>query len=401
MRRGISPIRLLRTTVVAVLLLSPTGLPAETIETLDGLLGPGEIVYAVDADDRVLVDVNGDRPFIPASILKVFTTLLAVENLGLDTRFTTEFFRAGDALVMRGKGDPYLVSEELERIAWGLEPQIDGWVPAGIVVDNSFFARRLTIPGVGRTGNPYDAPNSATGVNFNTINVVRRKGALRSGEAQTPLTPLAAELAKRYKVTKAARINIGDQNGDAARYAGELVAAKLRERGIKIGNRVTEGRAPDAPPLYVHENSRTLAAVCRELLYHSNNYIANQVFLAVGARLEGPPASLEKGVAAAQGFIARHPPLRPIIVTEGSGLSYENRVTAPAMTALLALFEPYRYLLKEKDGVPHTTGTLAITRTLVGYLPTDTHGTVRFVIALDGSRRERRWDVVEALRQQL
>jgi hypothetical protein len=75
-----------------------------------------------------------------------------------------------------------------------------------------------------------------------------------------------------------------------------------------------------------------------------------------------------------------------ITVMEGSGLSYDNRVTAPAMAALLRLFTPYRSLLKEEDGVPHKTGTLWVTKTLVGYLDTPSHGTVRFVIALGQER---------------
>jgi len=365
------------------------------------LTRPGEVVYVVDAQDRVLVDINGETPFIPASTLKVFTTLLAAQHLGLDEHFTTEFFQDGDRLVIRGNGDPYLVSEELTRIANALRIRLDGKRLARVVVDDSFFVPHLTIPGVRGSANPYDAPNSATSANFNTISVARRNGKLVSAEAQTPLTPLAESLARRYRIRGSARIPLSNNNGEAARYAGELLAAKLRAAGVKVSGGVDAGRAPAEPPLYVHENSRTVGNVCQELLYHSNNYIANQVFLAVGAKVEGAPASLDKSRRVSQRFIAAHPELEEVVVIEGSGLSYDNRVTAPAMAALLKLFAPFRYLLKEKDGVPHKTGTLFVTRTLVGYLNTESHGTVRFVIALDGSKSDRRWQIVEALRQEL
>jgi serine-type D-Ala-D-Ala carboxypeptidase/endopeptidase (penicillin-binding protein 4) len=365
------------------------------------LVGPGETVYAVDANDRVLVNLNGDRPFIPASTLKVFTTLLATQYLGLNTRFTTEFFRDGDMLVVRGTGDPYLVSEELDHIAVALKTRLDGRPLRGVAVDDSFFPAHLTIPGAGDSENPYDAPISATGVNFNTINVARRDGKIVSAEDQTPLTPLAESLARRRNVRSETRISLENRNGETARYAAELIAAKLRVADVAVGGEVTEARAPKTPPLYVHQNSRTLEEVSRQLLYYSNNYAANDVFLAIGAKVEGPPASLDKSIAVARRFISAHPALSGITMQEGAGLSYDNRVTAPAMAALLKLFEPYKDLLRVEHGVSHKTGTLQATKTLVGYLETAAYGRVRFVIALDGAKRDRRFEIVEALQAEL
>jgi D-alanyl-D-alanine carboxypeptidase/D-alanyl-D-alanine-endopeptidase (penicillin-binding protein 4) len=394
--------RVAHTLLLAVIsLLAALPARADLRSDVGALLGANEVVYAVGANDTVLLDINGDRPFVPASTLKVFTTLLAAEHLGLDMRFGTEVYQAGDRLIVRGTGDPYLVSEELDRLAGELETRLDGRTYDGIVIDDSFFAPGISIPGVGGSDNPYDAPNSATAVNFNTINVRRSGTKIVSAEAQTPLTPLAESLAQRHKIESALRINLGGHGDEAARYAGELIAAKLRTHGIAIHERVSEGKAPAQPPLYVHHNTRTLGEVCREMLYYSNNFVANQIFLAIGAHVAGPPASLEKSVAVAQRYVAAHPQLRGITVTEGSGLSYDDRVTAPAMAALLRMFVPYRYLLKEKDGVSHKTGTLQITKTLVGYLDTPAHGTVRFVIALEGAKSDRRWDIVEALRREL
>jgi D-alanyl-D-alanine carboxypeptidase/D-alanyl-D-alanine-endopeptidase (penicillin-binding protein 4) len=386
-----------------LVLLLPLPLPAgaEVHSAIHKLTAPGEVVYVVDEQGGVLVNIDAERRFIPASILKVLTCLLAAEHLGLDSRFTTAFFGDGDRLVVQSQGDPFLVSEELDLIAAALRPRIASGRLSGVVIDNSFFVRDIVIPGVGRSGQPYDAPNSATSVNFNTIAVTHRNGKIVSAEPQTPLTPLAESLARRHKVRGPARISIGNRNGEAARYAGEVIAAKLRDAGIKVDGRIGEGSAPAAEPLYVHHNTRTLADVCRELLQHSNNYIANQVFLTIGAKVEGPPASLAKSVTVADRFLALHPELRDITVTEGSGISYDNRVTATAMAALLQHFVPYRGLLRDKDGVPHKTGTLAVTRTLVGYLDTEHHGTVRFVIALDGTKQDRRWQIVDALRRSL
>ncbi len=47
-------------------------------------------ICVVDLDDgRVIFDRNGNRPFVPASNVKLFTTALALLRLGPDYRFQT------------------------------------------------------------------------------------------------------------------------------------------------------------------------------------------------------------------------------------------------------------------------------------------------------------------------
>jgi len=230
--------------------------------------------------------------------------------------------------------------------------------------------------------------------------VRRANGRIVSAEPQTPLTPLAASLGRAHGIHAETRINLGSDT-DTARYASELIAAKLRQAGMHIGPGSGQGRAPATAPIYVHSNSHPLADVCQEMLLDSSNYIANQIFLVLGARAAGPPASLAKSIAVADAFLAAHPEMRGITVTEGSGLSYDNQVTARAMAALLKEFAPYRSLLHQQDGVACKTGTLQVTRTLVGYVDTPAYGTVRFVLRLDGDSGDRRWKVMERLRQEL
>jgi D-alanyl-D-alanine carboxypeptidase/D-alanyl-D-alanine-endopeptidase (penicillin-binding protein 4) len=373
----------------------------DIVASVRPLAGKNGVVYVVDEHDRALVDIRGDRPFVPASILKVFTALLASRELGPDYRFTTEFFLDGDRLVMRGKGDPFLVSEELELIAGALSAKLAGRALSGLVIDDSYFDPELRVPGVGRSSNPYDALNAATAVNFNTIAIIKRSDDILPGEPQTPLTPLARSLARASRAQGRVRFQIGDRPEEVRRYAGELTAAKLRAAGVRIGDRISEGRAPATEPLYAHHNSRALAQMCADMLETSNNYVANQIFLASGAAAAGAPASLSKSAAVARDFIGANPQLAGLQVVEGSGIAYENRVTGRAMAALLEMFAPYKALLKVDKGTAHKTGTLRTTATLAGYLDTSRHGTVRYVIALDGKGQARRWRIVERLQRGL
>ena len=365
------------------------------------LAGKEGIVLAVDERGEVLVDVRSKTSFIPASILKIPTSLLAAHYLGMEHRFSTEFFVQDGLLVVRGQGDPMLVSEEIDAVAAALVPLLPDGKLAGVGIDDSYFEEGIKIPGVGASDNPYDALNSATAVNFNTINVVVHGKDVRSAESQTPITPLAREIALRRGVQGKVRVNLSSSADDVRRYAGELIAAKMRAAGALVGERVERVHVGDGKPLYVHKSSKTVADACAGLLHYSNNYIANQVFLAVGAAHSGAPASLKKSVAAANEFISEHKELAGLLMTEGSGISYENRTTAQAMIAALGLFIPHRKLLRVRQDSDSKTGTLSVTRSVAGYIDTKDHGTVRYVISLDASGSWRRWKIVEAMQKAL
>lgn len=387
-------------TLALVLAAAPAAASSLAVQ-VQRVAGNDAVVHAVDAGGRVVLDLGGGRGFVPASTIKVFTALLALEHLGPDYRFTTAFGLDGDMLVIRGGGDPFLVSEEIEKIAAAVAPRLAGQRLAGVAIDDSYFGAPLRVPGVGRSTNPYDAPSAATAVNFNSIGVVKRQGRLESSEPQTPLTPHARALARGLRFERSLRFQIGEDPADVRRYVGELFAAKLRQAGVRLGTLVRSGRLERSAPLYVHQSSRTLYEMLKSMLAVSNNFIANQVFLTIGAEVEGAPATLAKSVRVAERFLARHPELAGLRVVEGSGLAYENRATGPAMAALLEHFAPHRGLLATQHRTRHKTGTLKAVASLVGYLETERHGMVRYAIALPGGQQARRWQVVEALRRGL
>ncbi len=386
--------------VVTSLLVAGPAL-ADLRSEASSVAGKGSVVYVVDEAGEVLLDLSGSKSFIPASTLKVFTVLLAAEHMDLTSRFATEFFLVDDKLVVRGGGDPYLISEELDLVAADLKGKLADQALSGIYIDDSFFEAGIKIPGTGESEKPYDALNSATAVNFNTIHVKRVDGKIVSAEDQTPLTPLAEEVGRARGITKADRINISSKPSDVRRYASELIAAKLRLAGVSVGEGTGAMVAPDEEPFHVHESSKTLKEVCAALLYYSTNYIANQVFLAVGAKVHGAPANLDKSVRVAASFIEDHPDLKGLEVVEGSGLSYQNKATGQAMVGLLALFQSHKGLLREKHDTPNKTGTLKVTKSVIGYQQTKSHGEVRFVIVLDGTGYSRRWRVLDVLRKHL
>ncbi|MDZ7598461.1 MAG: D-alanyl-D-alanine carboxypeptidase [Desulfobacterales bacterium] len=364
-------------------LLLPVGLPAASLEGLKPLIGPGDAALVTDPDGRVLLAANADRQLVPASILKVLTALSAVHYLGPDFRFETDFYLDSDHnLVVRGSGDPLLVSEALAAIAAELGGRLQRF--NDLVLDPAFFEHALRIPGVSASPEPYDAPNGALCVNFNTVAFETLNGRLVSAEPQTPLIPFAVERI-RASGLKNGRIVLSSQNQDHLLYAGHLIRHFLTASGIQTRGAVRIGRLEPGSRRLVYRHTATtpLTGVIAELLQYSNNFIANQLTVVIGAAAAGPPGTLAKGVSATRTYAADVLGLKTLRMAEGSGISRQNRISAREMDRVLAAFEPLRHLMRHEGREYYKTGTLSGIRTRAGYIASAAGGCYRFALLVN------------------
>lgn len=352
-------------------------------QALDGLVSRGG--YGVGSSQSVKLGHNLDHPYTPASILKIVTALAALEILGPDFRFETRFTvnSQGD-LFIQGFGDPLLDSEEVLAIAGYLKGLGINEVH-DLVLDNSAFRLRTTGDGNAGSLNPYDAANGALAVNFNTTNLrVMANGTVVSAEPQTPTLAIMKEVGNQLP-PGIQRINISQDKERIPRYVGQLFQASLAQEGVQVRGTIRAGATPTGlNPIFVHRGKVPLTEIVRAMMRYSNNYIANQLFLTVGAKRYGYPADWPKARAAMQDFYkARLPKAAPFIhLEEGSGLSRKNTVTPVAMLAVLDTFHPFADLLQEKDGHRIKTGTLEGVYSLAGYLSSG-NGLESFVIILN------------------
>ena len=384
-------------------LLLPAAAHADIKDTI-AKLAPNGLVLVLDSDGKELVAQNADEPFVPASVAKIVTAWLAMEVLGPDYRFETRFHVDDKrVLYVRGGGDPMLVSEELDLLAPALLAKTGKAPFTGMVLDRSYYPADLEIPGIEGSDEAYDALNSALAVNFNTINALRSGDTVKSAEAQTPITPLAISQFKARGPKGKGRISLAQEDPSiSVLYAGELIAAFIEKAGGKVDGGISIGAVPKGlKPAYVHRQSRDLAEILRLLLLGSNNYIANQVFLEIGADLLGGPVSLDKSLRVANQILAKHGLAKAIHLEEGSGISRDNRFTARGLAQVLDLFAPHAELMRRtKSGSRFKTGTFSGVRTLAGFAKTKSHGDVRFVISLSGGGKLR-FRLLEAIEREL
>lgn len=350
-------------------------------------LAKGGAVMVADAAGHTLLAVNPDNPLVPASTLKVVTAAAALSALGPDYRFVTEFRLTSEGdLYAVGRGDPYLISEELDAIARALKAR--GLLQVRhIFLDPGFFAPGLVLHGTSRSLNPYDAFNGALCVNFNTIFVhVGATGTVTSAEPQTPLTDLARDMALQSGVRGDVRINLAESPDKCLLYAGELLKAFLVQNGVPVTGRIEPASRPaDAVPLfYRHVSRKNLSWLLSQVFEYSNNFMANQIFLTMGAELYGPPATADKSRRVMADYLAARG-LPDLHIEEGSGLSRRTTMAAAQMVKVLNHFSGYRDLLTAKGRVRYKTGTLSDVRSMVGYLLPDVGPPLSFVIFLNGT----------------
>jgi D-alanyl-D-alanine carboxypeptidase/D-alanyl-D-alanine-endopeptidase (penicillin-binding protein 4) len=327
-----------------------------------------------------MVSKNSHLMLIPASTFKLLTSLSAIHYLGCNFRFITEFYLdPSDNLIVKGYGDPLLISETLPEMATRLAGRIQSL--HDLVLDDSYFQRSLVIPGRKSSSQPYDAPNGALCVNFNTVAFRQVDGVYVSAEPQTPLLPFAL---KKIEVSgmKEGRISFSSANDDNLAYGGELLAYHLKEAGIRSHGRIRRGNLdPAHDVLLARYFSRFgLDQVMAKLLEYSNNYMANQLFLATGAKVLGPPATLEKAIRVTQRYAAEVLGISQLTMVEGSGISRQNRLSAAEMLKIVEAFAPYYHLMRHEGRQYYKTGTLDDIRTRVGYIEAHPGWLFRFVV---------------------
>lgn len=360
--------------------------PGVAMERLYAHIGARDGLQVLDPDGNVVFSRNADLPLVPASTVKIVSAMAALDILGPDFRFKTEvYLTAENDLVLKGYGDPLLVSEVLTDLA---EKSFRALAPQktfrSLVVDDAFVDATLTVPGRSTTDNPYDAPNGALCANFNTVSFETGKNGLQSAEPQTPLIPYALDRIRKSG-SRAGRVVFSHNRHEAALYAGHLFQYFLNQRGISFSRKIRHGRVDGARHRRVvsYLSPYALSEVLAKLLQYSNNFIANQVLLVLGAQTTGGVASLDKGVKALQGYIDRQIGPGRAKIVEGSGLSRGNRVRAADLCRCLAKFFPYRTLLQSEGRQSYKTGTLDGVRARAGYIQGKDGRFYRFAVLLN------------------
>jgi len=356
-------IRMLSQIVVFLgLLFNASLLYSQGLLTNEGLQKE-DAVFLVQGD-QILFEWQADKALIPASVTKIVSAQLAIDKWGLQHRFHTDFYQSGKTLWVKGYGDPFLISEEIDLLVGQLNQYLDDGINK-IAIDASYFESNLQAPGRSKVSDPYNAPLSAVAANFNTAKLVKNKQKISS--AERPALAIQINASVPWSVPRKANL------------------------------------------IYRHTNTRPLANILRGALEYSNNFIANQVFIklaetnaAYQEQKQVAPLSFASAQSAANDALKKRFGWPENLIEDGAGLSRVNRLSARQIDQALKVFSPNKQLLKEyKVGANKTvvyakTGTLQGVRTFAGYIELDEP--VRFVLMFN---RNTPWRYRETLLERI
>lgn len=335
-----------------------------------------------------LLAFNEAVPRNPASTIKIVTTFVGLESLGPAYTWKTEAFLDGDItdgtldgdLLIKGYGDPYFVIERFWLFLRELRNRGLSSVDGNLLIDDSYFELTADRPGSfdGQPLRVYNVIPSALLVNFQSVRFSFAPDAV-TGRVQIVADPMPTnlEISNRLKLARGGcrgyqngvAISVGDADSrNPVIFSGSL-AENCREYSMSRsvlqpatytygvfktlweanGGQITGGVGSQTAPAdrepFVSFASPPLADVIRSVNKFSNNIMARQLLLTIGAELIGPPGTVEKGREAIGLVLAsRGLALIDLHLENGAGLSRETRISARDLGRVLldASDSPYQ-----------------------------------------------------------
>ncbi|WP_296232406.1 D-alanyl-D-alanine carboxypeptidase/D-alanyl-D-alanine-endopeptidase [uncultured Pseudomonas sp.] len=391
---------------------------------------------------------NADVSVNPASTMKLVTTYAALELLGPNHQWKTEFYADGPLkdgvlhgnLYLKGGGDPKLNMEKLWLLLRDLRINGVRQVQGDLVLDRSFFVAPQ-LPAFnddgGDANKPFLVKPDSLLVNLKAQRFITRAEDGKVSIAMDP--PIASiRIDNQVRLLKAAkcpswpdiRYNAVDQfdgttlivSGQLAEgcsaqtylslldhpsYAAGAVRGIWQELGGKILGKDRQGSVPEDARMLVRAFSPDVVEIVRDINKYSNNTMARQLFLSIGAQFR-TEADKDDSMAAQRvirGWLARKGITAPHLVMEnGSGLSRAERISAREMALILqaAWRSPYAAEFRSSMPLVAMDGTMRrrLQRTpLVGeaHIKTGTLNNVRAIAGFSRDSNGQDWAVVAIL----
>jgi D-alanyl-D-alanine carboxypeptidase/D-alanyl-D-alanine-endopeptidase (penicillin-binding protein 4) len=392
-----------------------------------------------------LMAEGAQEPLNPASNQKLLTAAVALSVLGPDFTFRVGVLgklEGGVAprLVIRSNGDPTFSYEDLRGFVDRLVTLGLKRVAGDILVDQSAFDEQYTPPAFEQQPGEwaaFRAPVSAVALDRNatTLHVfptqpgqvarvefeppgyvsvqgeVKTEKGLKRDQVGLTMKPhglqLGAQVSGRIPAGGAV-VHLTRRLENPEIYAGAVLKRALLNAGVAVQGEVRRGGEDEANEL-VGRDSAPLSQLTPRLGKASDNFYAEMLFKAIGAKGKGQPGSAAKASEVILDWLKSQKLAEDgLKVVNGSGLYDSNRISARALTRLLEMayldgqisrsfqeqlavggldgtLRSRFYALRNRRSVHAKTGTLNKVVALSGYVfGPEQHTGVSFSIMVTG-----------------
>jgi D-alanyl-D-alanine carboxypeptidase/D-alanyl-D-alanine-endopeptidase (penicillin-binding protein 4) len=328
---------------------------------------------------KPVLSYQASHAMTPASVMKLLTTLAALETLGRDYRWKTEAYLGGPLvdetlhgdLILKGYGDPKITVEQWQALMATLRANGLTKIDGDLVLDRSYFQLPPHDPAEfdGEPLKPYNVGPDALLVSFKVVkfSFVPDSAGRAVGVVVDPPLPMiavggnlspepaggcgdwhgsigaafldqgsaaAAQFNGRYPLSCGVRdwyVSLLDH----PHYVHGMFTAYFTAAGGQFAGSVRDGHVPKGATPFATLESPPLYDIVRDINKLSNNVMASQLFLTLGAQA-GAPATPQKGAAAIRRWLASQKLSMPeLSIANGSGLSRTDHLSAQSLAALL------------------------------------------------------------------
>ncbi|WP_241023445.1 D-alanyl-D-alanine carboxypeptidase/D-alanyl-D-alanine-endopeptidase [Paraburkholderia sp. Ac-20340] len=336
------------------------------------------VVIEKVGDRQPSVAVNAGQPMMPASTMKLVTTWSGLAMLGADYRWKTSAYTDGEIdasgtlhgnLYIKGTGDPKLVPEELIDLVQKIRQAGVTRIEGALVLDKSEFdPSTRDLPSFdGDNSAPYNVgPDplmyafkalsftfspSREGVSVDIVppvaqwqidNQIHTRGGACGGMLPSPqVTPgangvVTASFAGNYAMRCGERTLNMAAPVDHSTFFADGFLALWQQAGGTFAGTTHEGVVPPRARLLGVHQSPPLGDVVHDINKFSNNVMARNLFLTLGAVEGKPPATTQKAATAVTTFLHRNGLAMPeLVLDNGCGLSREEHISALSLANLL------------------------------------------------------------------
>ncbi|MCF7521591.1 D-alanyl-D-alanine carboxypeptidase/D-alanyl-D-alanine-endopeptidase [Neisseria sp. ZJ106] len=392
-----------------------------------GRIPPEEAaVYVQQLDNgKIWAAHREDTPVNPASTMKLVTTFTALNILGSDYRWNTEFKSSakiqGDTLdgdlYWQGSGNPTLEQDDIAAAQQQLREQGIRHIKGSLVLDRSLWGSVPNPPEFADDeGETFMTPPDPNMLAYKVVWLTPQTDEAGNVQIHTkpPLPDIPQDNQVRLSRSTAACPSLA--NHLQARFSdgilhltGNLPSACLgkemfvnmltapdfarrsfinqwRENGGRISDGMAAADTPKQAKTLAAAPSKPLAEILTAMNKHSNNLIARSVFLKLGKAENARTAARQAAEAVKQELALSGVDVSPLILENGSGLSRRERVSAKMMGQMLekAYFSPFAADFIDTLPIAGEDGTLKGRLKILGHPLRLKTGTLKDVRALAG-----------------
>lgn len=294
------------------------------------------------------IEKNNHKYFIPASNTKLFTTFFALETLGKDYKFRSEFSIKGKTIYIKTLGNPLLLKKDIDFLVSQINDEIDQ-----LILDMRYLHPQKRPYGwcIDDIGEYYAPPVSEINFEFNRIEIKNGLMYPENSFYKIMIGNKKEVKGKRVFLTKYDK-NLKFSVNDPLTFFIHIIEYSLLKKNLLKG-KLNVG-FKKLPVLEQEFAKRSILDILKITNKESENILAEMLLLYTGMYLGKP--GLKNSLNEMKKFYENRG-IKEFTIYDGSGLSHYNLVTPNSIVKLLMVAQE-NINFKETLSIGSVDGTL-------------------------------------------